>query len=355
MLGQDTEFFVFDTKEGRAIPAHKIGVEQKKTQADYYGSYFRDGYAVEFNSPPATCRAGLWENLARAMAYFKRHKSFDGRYTLITDPIVPVDLSEIDLWPSDLKVLGCNPTFDPYIEEVKAVQVDPLTLPFRTSGGHLHYSFAGTGKSLSLAELGTLSKYCDLTIGLIHTVVFGDDKEFHRRSLYGGAGEFRDQKYKSLYGGNLPIQGFEYRVLSSRLYNHPGVFGLIVGIFKYMLKQYAVLLNEPWNSKLDDPLRNAINTGAGSTELLEELGKFLTGLKVYDATGMNGIGYIPKDWGAAILKLREMRLKNGVMDRFQMWEGQLDAHWGWSEYNDHKTRSSTVSHMPLIKEDPWLL
>ena len=373
-IGQDTEFFAFDTVRGHCVPAHSLGIAKTKVNVDYCGSYFRDGYAIEFNSPPASCRAGIWENLAKVMKHVKNNVLKE-HIILITDPVTNIDLEELKSAPADLKVLGCNPTFDAYKKEEKTVNVDPMTLPFRTTGAHMHYSFNSHEKH-KLSALGILAQYCDLLIGLPHTIIFGDDKEFQRRTLYGTAGEFRKQVYeKNTYGG--PIEGFEYRVLSSRLYNHPGVFSLFYGIFKYLLGNRNSLLTAGWNDKLSVPLARAINTGVGAMELLEE---FSNAMKLYmkiDVEGMNGLGYIPKDWAAAIVKLRDMRQTNSIIDKFQLWDGQLYAHWGWSEYNDHnklseelttlrgkdtytgikKTgpRASTVSQVPLIKEEPWLL
>lgn len=383
MIGQDTEFFIWDTKENKAVPAHSVGVGKEKTQIPYKGSYFRDGYAVEFNAPPASCRSGLWETLAGTMAGFKtgyqetdiwdsaagRYKTekkapaLPGHMKLVTDPCVSIDLSEIKSWPKDLHILGCNPTYDAYEEQEKAVDVDPMELDFRTSGAHLHYSKSGGWKP-TLSQLGLYAKYCDLLIGLPMTIIYGDDMEFKRRTLYGQAGEFRKQEYKCSYGTGSII-GFEYRVLSSRLYHHPGVFGLISAIFKYTLEKAASLDTAGWNKKLDAPLRKAINTGIGAVDLLEDFSKTLTKYQQKDESGMNGLGYIPKDWAAAILKLREMRKDpSSTLNRFLMWEGQLQAHWGWSEYNDHnapaikagrRERSSTVCHKPIVEEAAWLL
>lgn len=385
MLGQDTEFFVYDTALGGVVPAHSVGIAKEKTQIPYAGSYFRDGYAIEFNAPASSCRSGVWENLAKTMDNFKNGfreqdvynektgyyetiknpPAVPSRYKLITDPCATIDLSEIKSWPKDLHVLGCHPTYDAYGECEKVVEVDPLELDFRTTGAHLHHS-AGSGFKPTLSQLGLYAKYCDLLVGLPHTIIYGDDMEFKRRTLYGQAGEFRKQEYKCSYGPGTVTIGFEYRVLSSRLYNHPGIFGLLSAIFKYTLERYGELDKAGWNKKLDAPLRKAINTGVGATELLEE---FSSSMKLYqreDKSGMNGLGYIPKDWGAAILKLREMRKKaDSPLNRFLMWEGQLQGHWGWSECNDHNApfktasglgaRTSTVCHKPIVQEEPWLL
>lgn len=353
MIGQDTEFFAFNTKKGRVVPAHTIGISKKKAEVSYAGSYFRDGYAIEFNSHPSVCRAALWENIASTMVGLKRFLPKD--IILITDPSANIDLEELQTAPADLKVLGCNPTLDAYGECEKVIDVDPMKLGFRTTGAHLHHSF-GSGEVKSLEHMGMMAKYCDLLIGLPFTIIYGDDKEFLRRTLYGQAGEFRKQQYKSTYYPSTTIQGFEYRVLSSRLYNHPAIFGLFSGIFKYFCEKVAPW--EPsWNKALDKPLQRAINTGVGAIEILEEFSKTMKKYQteLFSNTGMSGLGYIPKDWAAAIIKLKDMRQTNDILSRFQLWEGQSQAHYGWSEYNDGVARSSTVGHVQLIPEKPWLL
>lgn len=361
MIGQDTEFFVYNTTEGRVVPAHSVGIKKEKTKVMWEGSFFRDGYAVEFNSDPYPCRAGIWEKLARTMNVFQHGSSENGysssrisalpnHLKLITDPAADIDLEELKTAPKDLHVLGCNPTLDAYKMEEKRIDINPLELPFRTTGAHLHWSFP-LATRLGKSELAHLTRFLDLTIGLPFTIIYGDDKEFRRRTLYGTAGEFREQHYPD------KSQGLEYRVLSSRLYHHPAVFGLFTGIFKYLLKNYTQLLAISWNEKLSEPLQVAINTGEGAVELLEEFSKVLSSHKkvLYEPSGMSGLGYIPEDWGKAILALREKRKNEGILDKFQMWDGQLQAHWGWSEYNDHASRASTVSHTMLIEEESWHL
>lgn len=367
-LGQDTEFFCFDTKQNRAVPAHTIGIQKEKTAVGWDGSYFRDGYAIEINGHAHGCRAGMWESMARTLKIMKeggekwdyrqgKDVTFPGvipkHIQLITTPCVDVDLQEIKDGPDDLKVFGCHPTYDAYARRKKEVTVDPMEVPFRTTGGHLHWSFDKSSQGSrrrTLDELAILAKYCDLLIGLPFTVIYGDDPEFRRRTLYGQAGEFREQEYgRGLYG-------LEYRTLSSRLYNHPAIFGLFSGVFKYMMEKCDLVAAAGWNDALDQPLQRAINTGEGSTALLEEFHKHMKKWTKVDESGMNGLGYIPKHWGDAILKLQQMRKEKDILDHFQMWEGQLQAHYGWSEYNDGVTnRRSTVDHQQFIKEEPWLL
>lgn len=352
MIGQDTEFFLFDTKENRPIPAHAVGIERGKTQIAWeYISYFRDGYAVEFNSNPSTCRARLWSDLHKGVTYL-REKILPEHVKLISDPVVPVDV-KVDILggPPDVRILGCSPTYNPYTRKQNEIEVDPSILPFRTCGAHLHFS-PGTSTEIPLDICANMAKACDLLIGLPFTVIFGDDLEFQRRTLYGRAGEFRSQTYRK-----NESYGFEYRVLSSRLYNHPGIFSFFSGIFKYLLEHnYRAFCDSsfPHNPKLDRKLQRAINTGKGAVELLEEFDAFLKEKPLLrrDSSGMRGISYEPENWGTAFLKLKNNREAFGL-NNFHLLD-VLDGHWGWYEANTGKTNSSTIGALGP-KGTPWRL
>jgi len=355
VLGHDTEFFLFDKVLGRAVPAHSHGIPKDKrtTHSDWsaHGSYFRDGYAVEINSSPGKCSAKFWTDIHHVLKE-AAEIHLPPHVTYISDPIVPVNLKEdIIKGPEDVKRLGCNPTYDPYRREIKEITIDPLTLPFRTSGAHLHLSLSSPNSNIPLSGCANLAKLADLLLGLPFTIIFGDDKEFQRRELYGQAGEFRPQNY-----GGSP--GFEYRVLSSRLYNHPAIYGLFLAIWKYVFSYKA---NEiitgvlPTNPALDNALQKAINLGQGGEALLEEFSSFLKKNPLpRDSAGMGGVAYIPKDWGAAILKLKAKRLA-GDFDELGVLT-HTDGHWGWYEANTGKINGSTIGKTSGVKKEaPWKL
>lgn len=362
-IGHDTEYFIVRKGTKEIVYPHTLGIPlQKNARRETWSSarLYRDGCAVELGSGPFVCRSSLWETQGGAIFDLKQKGiksiTFDSNlHELTTDPVIAVDLKEIAAGPPDLRQFGCSPTYCAYNRSEKVPAADPMETPFRTSGAHLHYGLGYTDPGFE--TLGLYAKYCDLLIGLPLSIIYGDDLEYQRRTLYGQAGEFRKQRY----GGNewtKPEYGFEYRVCSSRLYNHPGIFGLFSAIFKYLLTRLRKMESDPvWNEKLDVPLSRAINTGVGATELLQEFSDYMTKWETLkEDTGMNGLGYIPKDWGAAILKLREMRQKpDSSLSRFLLGEGQVQAHWGWSECNDHKSRSSTVGHKLLVQEESWKL
>lgn len=354
MLGHDTEYFAFDTKTNKPVPAHKLGIppkeeakEEKSEWGRCNGKYFRDGYAIELNSDPVTCRAHIWNAQSRILRALR--EKLPKNIELITDPCVKIDLADIRKGPDDVRTLGCNPTYDPYARKINEIDVNPLELTFRTSGAHLHMGV----ETDNLDELAILAKYSDLLIGLPFTVIFGDDLEFQRRTLYGRAGEFRPQLYNS-----KRQRGFEYRSLSSRLYNHPAIYSLFLGIWKYVMSYgWKKLIEGGWNDKLNEPLQKAINTGSGAEDLLAEFAKHLK-LPTINRNPSYSLDfeYVPKDWGAAILALKQKR-KEGEFDTFHLWKGTCtDGHWGWYEANTGKERWSTVgARFAGQPKEPWKL
>lgn len=318
-FGQDSEFFIWDKEKDSVVPsylyfppkeANLLLIDQKT--ADYYqgpdfserqkqcylkdfegyvkvnprpdvqrgytrsglGSQylssrvFRDGLAVEFNTAPNTCR-GLFFNDLRHMVWLAEgllpeNLSFTSR------PWVEITQEMMKDFPEDLLILGCSPTLDAYTGRRVKIEEDPRKLLFRTSGSHLHMSFHQTQKDqpgylpLEPEDFAPFIKAADLLLGVPFTYVFGDELEFKRRKLYGKAGEFRHQHYPAGY------EGLEYRVLSSRLWNHTGPFSLFYGIWKFIFG-YGEFLDQviqKWDKAWEPTIQEAINLG--SPKALEE-------------------------------------------------------------------------------------
>jgi hypothetical protein len=353
-VGHDSEYAILGGKEKRVVPAHTRGFltlaeemekETPRRDEDHWVTVkpqcysFRDGVALEINMPHgSSCRAGLWEQQHVHIKITAREK-LKLKDEIISDPWYPIDLKDLEDAPEDVQQFGCSPAFDPYEQVQIEIDHDPTTTPFRTSGAHLHISAAGRKSGFSMGELGKLAKLTDLLIGLPFVCIFNDDKEFARRELYGKAGEFRPQRY-----GAEEYRGFEYRVLSPRLYHHPAIFSLLSGLWKYVIgytldqEAYKKL---KWNKKLDKPLQKAINTGKGALDLLSEFTQMMDTCKNPNKDQYsNDFAYYPKHWGDAIAKLSAMQ-KEGKFNRFMMPDIE-SAHVGWFEYNTGKTRWSTV-------------
>ncbi len=338
-LGQDTEFFLIDSRDDSFIPAHEfLPPVAKALEIGYYNKIFRDGFAVEVNTPATICRAQIWNNLSSTLKEPRGRLKLPPHVKFSTRPVVRLNMETKPTWPEDVTALGCSPTIDAYTGETKSIHVDP---PFRTSGAHMHISEMGSVWMNDLKNHILFIKFCDLFIGLPETILFGDDLHFQRRTLYGQAGEFRVQKYSGGY------RGLEYRVCSSRIYNHPSVQSLFFKILRDVCWRNFYLIKEKWNPKIEDSLREAINTGKGAMDLLEEFMRLLPQAdRDYRNNGLSA-GYGDRKNDAdftyrinprqpprpfhpeTLLKLKE-KLKSfpekGPEGEYQ------EGHYGWNEY-----------------------
>lgn len=272
-LGHDSEFFLWDTKKEEVVSAHRyykpqeqsprLYVERKKFKAryvketiipgglDWYGNrmpdrlvrqtpkamlsgyttkIYRDGLAAEVGVSPVSCRAFMWNDTKFTLLKYEPPRRPD-HIIFTTRPYVTITKEMMADFPEDLKVLGCSPSRNAYIEDglvEQQIAVDPMNTFFRTCGSHLHRSFAGHDSSRPLPKQiwAKFIALTDLIIGVPFAYLFNDQLEAQRRQLYGRAGEFR---YQPSYGG------LEYRVLSSRLWDHPASYSFFTGIWKYIL------------------------------------------------------------------------------------------------------------------------
>ncbi len=357
-LGQDTEFFLIDSRDDSFIPAHEhFPPVTKALPVGYADKVFRDGFAVEVNTYASVCRAQIWNSLADALKSAREKLKLPSYIKFSTRPVVRLDLATKPTWPEDVTALGCSPTIDAYTGEQKVIHTDP---PFRTSGAHLHISDMSLPWMNELPNHLLFIKFCDLFIGLPETILFGDDLHFQRRTLYGQAGEFRVQNYGSGY------RGLEYRVCSSRIYNHPAVQSLFFKILRDVCWRNFYSIKEKWNPKIEDSLREAINTGKGALDLLDEFMRLLPQADREYRNGGLSAGYgdrkNDKNYHSRInpgqpprpfhpetlLRLKE-KLKeyteNGLEGKYE------EAHYGWNEYaNDWELGPEGPKEEAPVKE-----
>jgi hypothetical protein len=353
-IGQDTEFFLFNTRSKKPVPAYKyfppVGKalqckdtdpgnlpkekysEELRTSGAFRGGHgsgkvFRDGYAVEINTSPYLCRAHVWQAMrfmtrwARETAKLPEHIVFTSR------PVAEFTPASMSKWPKDMLELGCSPTLDAYEKKQKAIQVDPKKLFWRTSGAHEHFSYPmGQGRNRHLLQdtehQSNFIKLMDRLVGVPHAFMFASADEFKRRTLYGQAGEFRDQRYPN--GG----RGIEYRVLSTRIYDHPALAALFFGIPKYVVfPQYEELV-QALDPKKDDLVRGAINEGKDLPQAMEEWAR------VFSFTdGEWNINFPQGDKGLALWEALRKKVQNGdFVDAGVANYPFPEGHTSWGEY-----------------------
>lgn len=340
-IGCDPEFLIIDAN-GNPVPAHKVGIGDKKhkTDLDDEGlSYFRDGFVVEVNVRPSTCRA-LLEFDVRTVLRTIQSRLPEG-YRLTTRSAFRVKRSDIKDAPDDVKQFGCDPSYDGYTGRQKVVDLDGESHPARYAGGHMHFSVLvksevdgkekaiDTGFSEHVA-LGNRDNYpliaqlFDKYVGRPLTYLYDGPEQFARRMFYGQAGEYRPQEYVSQKDGVMvgyktdgwsPVYGnvkktswgFEYRTPPSELWNHNAVATLFFGVGGWVLNNFPAL-SKSIDKTEQESIRAAIQTGEGLDK------PFPTVYGFYD------------DEMLRALKMRPEIKEFGFIDT------DYDTHRGWFEH-----------------------
>ncbi len=173
VLGGDPEFF----------PKAKLATLPQKWE--------HDGVAVEYHITPSDDPEQIAQEIYMALQDIEINKS-------IIININPKKLTEEEI------ALGCDKSHNIY--NTFCLDVDPKSIKYRSSGGHIHMSkLTEKGQKAHIANIYNIIKSLDSTLGL-WSVITSPNKEHEkqRRKLYGRAGEYR---YRN--------KVLEYRTLSN--------------------------------------------------------------------------------------------------------------------------------------------
>lgn len=200
-IGADPEVFIINTSTGDVVSA--IGLIPGKKDKPYKKGMPKgfgveiDGILGEFNIPPCSSREEYVDSI-------KYMKNWIREYVKNMDPNLDICckatmLVSPDLLDNDLaQQIACEGDYNPYLMRKNPT---PECWPnnLRVAGDHIHIGY----KSPDFETDAELAKYMDLACG-IPAVLYDDD--IFRRTLYGMAGSFREQKH-----------GCEYRSMSSAM------------------------------------------------------------------------------------------------------------------------------------------
>ena len=321
--GGDPEFVIHD-RRGKPVSAHTIGLPNIKTdkRAVSGGFYGYDGYALEINPDPASCRAYVSEHTKNILRYIEQAHlvgNYEG-YSIKAISAFPITKSSLVGAPDSARFFGCDPSNDGYTESVKRMEVDAMATLIRFCGGHLHWGTevcseatdafgnvvkVGTRNALNTPEKHNgLARLMDEYLGVPMAHIWHGPEQFIRRTYYGQAGEFRTQFYNERW------QGFEYRTPPSEMWMHQAMFGLFSGVGRWVINNYDRLIKSEDKGRWDS-VRAAINHGEGTKSLLKSVPNY------YDASTID-------------------KLRNAVQIRefFMLNRKAPEAHTGWGEYAD---------------------
>lgn len=305
-LGTDPEFFIVRKSDKRPIPAHRFfgdKTEKKKVEGGFYypsvitdrttivdrGGYptnpsiptpanlFRDGYALEVNIDPATCRGIVIANVVNALLAAEKFIGED--YEILADPTIDIDLGDLASAPIDVLSFGCDPAWNAYTLAEEVAPIDASSHPKRYAGGHLHFALDPVNSSkhplVEKKNYPLMVKMLDYWVGLPLTFLTSDPKSFERRQFYGKAGEFRIQKYPAGPTTGVPCVGLEYRVLGNDVFRSHHLAQLAMGAARRVLQNFPDL-EKKWNPKIEPKVREALNTGKDLESLLGSVPGFYT-------------------------------------------------------------------------------
>ena len=161
-----------------------------------------DGFALEFNTPPATNQRNFVFEIITCKSAIKDNLLDQRNFKFAVESTVEFDEEEWSRAPYINRQLGCDPDYSAYTLDLNPTPNQDVT--FRTAAGHIHIGW-GRGFNIDADYIklcAAITKEMDATLGLASLLFDPDTK---RRSLYGKAGAFRPKSY-----------GVEYRVLSNR-------------------------------------------------------------------------------------------------------------------------------------------
>ena len=206
-IGADPEVFLKE-KSGRGRFRGAWGVTQgtkrnpERLPWPAFGGVQVDGFALEFNTTPATDQERFVSEVVSCKKAINNHYLRRRNLRFSVESTVEFDEEEWRRAPYINRQLGCDPDYSAYTLDLNPTPNQDVT--FRTIAGHIHI---GWGRNFGIDAdyiklCAVVTKEMDTTLGLASLLFDPDTK---RRSLYGKAGAFRPKSY-----------GVEYRVLSNR-------------------------------------------------------------------------------------------------------------------------------------------
>lgn len=244
--GWDPEFFV--EKKGEILPAFTFLPDKKKplkggVSESQAAHLFADGFAGEYSFTRSRgCHGYGIDDLRYGLQFLHSEATrFDSEAKLSAKSFFTIPPKYLIKATDDQIAFGCNPSENVY-EEGPIDLGDPRTVPFRTAGGHIHFSLSNSAKKVIPRVVKAMDKY----LALPCVALFDGIDNPMRRTMYGRAGEFRPKSY-----------GLEYRVLSNAWLLVPPVAHLVLNLARASVK--AGVLGGDYIPLPEEEVREIIN------------------------------------------------------------------------------------------------
>lgn len=199
LIGADPELFV--KKNGQFHSAHGLvpGTKEKPYVVKQ-GAVQVDGMALEINITPADNVNEFCLNIDTVLSELRKMVPDEYQFEISSHAEFP--LSHIEMQPKEALMLGCDPDYNAYTEDINPMAKLPSHI--RTGGGHVHI---GWTDNEDIYETSHFQSCCDFVkqldyyLGLPFMLLEYDTL---RANSYGKGGMFRPKPY-----------GVEYRTLSN--------------------------------------------------------------------------------------------------------------------------------------------
>jgi hypothetical protein len=224
IVGADPEFFVED-KKGKIIPAFEflkasadpaVALSKVEGQNNYGGQkVYWDGFQAEFTVGANNCLGWVSDSIQASMrCLYKEAHKYNKNARLSTKTLIEVPLDVLANTKPEYVEFGCKPSLNVYNLK-SGLDVPAREIPFRSSGGHIHFGF---GKQ-NPETVTRIVKALDAILAVGCVSLFARYDHPMRRRFYGLPGEYR-----------LPAHGLEYRTLSNAWLFHPFLTNMVIDL-----------------------------------------------------------------------------------------------------------------------------
>jgi hypothetical protein len=239
-LGSDPEIFAVDSKTGLVIPAFNfLKGKEAPDRTSENQPVFWDGFQAEFNVMAGSCLdarvVSMIRGLMKVNELAKKHNP---------DAVLSIQ-STLDIHPDMFKdakpehvAFGCSPSLNVY--KMSGLSIAGERVPFRSSGGHIHFGINSEYKK----DIPEYVKALDKILGVACVSMFASYDNPARRSLYGLAGEYR-----------TPDHGFEYRVLSNGWASHPTIMYMVYELARKAIAMQQHGLMKHWDATEEETIK----------------------------------------------------------------------------------------------------
>jgi len=244
-IGADPEVFI-ENKNGDIIPAFEF-LGSKKAPTIAPGTYhtnnteaYWDGFQAEFTVDAGRCLAYRLDSMQAGLrTIMEKAKKYATDAKLSIKTVMPIPQNLLEGAKDKHVEFGCMPSYNAY--NMKGRNVPARELPFRSTGGHIHFGYT----KQSEYETIRIVKALDAILGVACVSLFEKYDDPKRRVMYGLAGEYRTPKH-----------GLEYRVLSNAWLAHPLITNLVFDMArKAMVVGQKNILNSIWKYDEEEVVR----------------------------------------------------------------------------------------------------